>query len=313
MTNLSFISSPRLLRHESTGKPPIINTTEQRAALRARLGAKKQEEQRRMDACRPRPASANDNVDPRWRGNLPVLKAIAEVEPGAALAIRAGGRAPTREIYGEEDGFEVAEDGEKIRLRGERLHKVRPTIEMMFGDLLRVRVITNKAAAGAPRVIEYRHTGPSTPVRKIGDDVLGLGDMRFNYHGKAKRSPAGGLMVSYVDQSGKERAPFYDASAKRGGGEDYDAGRVSGGKAGVRRPACLPQEPERPDLSEASANVLEMILAGFHWKDIGMALGYSNHYADRGAKQHVWAAAAEAKAKVPTADNDNVENFEAAA
>jgi hypothetical protein len=252
------------------------------------------------------PASANDN-NPRWRGNLPVLHEVAKADPEGAFAVWAYGQQPTtsEDVHGDLNACFDGEDDpeEPFEFHAERLHEARPSIEDMFSDLLRVRVVSRRNADGDWSVT-YRHAGPSTSPRHVGGDMIGLGDMRFNYHAEARRPPAGGLMVSYVDRTGQERQPFYDTSKARGSEPDFVRRRPT------TTPAIAAPTKEAVCLSERTTQVLEMILAGFHKYEIGLALGYSRPYADRGAQRHIDAAVADAKVKFPApprrADNDNV-------
>lgn len=292
----------KLAKSKTTGKP-ISSTPEERAARRARAALVTARAAWAIDAHRARMArpADNDNADPRWRGNLPVLHSIAKADPEGAYAVWAfGQQSVSDDVHGDANALFDGEDEpeEPYEFHPERVHKVRPSIEEMFSDLFRVRVVYKRGANGWEQT--YRH---STDVRVLSEGAIGLGGMQFNMHRKARRPPAGGLMTSYVDRNGVTRQPFYDTSETRGADEPI-----------ARRPtsahALVAPADEPVPISEAAAGVLEMILAGFHKYEIGTAHGYSRDYADRGAQRHVEQAVAEAKSKFPAparvANNNNI-------
>ena len=292
---------------EISGKPARMLTTrdgEPFMLMPAAWGTWAKWQERR----RPRPAAANDNRPARRRKNRrnkPVLHDITKADPEGGYAVWAYGQqaeAPV-DVFGDDnacfDGEEAPEN--PIEFHPERLHKVKPSVDEMLADLCRVRVVSERGPRGW--VVTYRHAGPSTPPRHMGEDIIGLGDLRFNYHPKARRPPCGGLMVSYRDRNGVERHPFYDTSELRGA-EPHNRPRRP-----TSAPAIAKLPPDRIEVSTENARILEMILAGRRKFQIGLELGYSRDYADRGAQQHIDAAVAEVKAKFPAPprkkNNDN--------
>ncbi|MER9356167.1 hypothetical protein NKI61_23190 [Mesorhizobium sp. M0514] len=307
----AFITKPRLAKSKLTGGP-VTSTPEERTARRARAALVTAEAATAIDTHRARlerPA-ANDNADPRWRGNLPVLHNITKDDPEGAYAVWAfGQQSVLGDVHGDVNAlFDGEDEPEELHeFQRERVHKIRPSIEEMFSDLLRVRVVHKRGPQGWEQT--YRH---STDVRVLSEGAIGLGGMQFNMHRKARRPPAGGLMTSYVDRNGVTRQPFYDTSETRGADEPLSLHRRPTSAHALVAPAAEPIP-----LSEAAAGVLEMILAGFHKYEIGEARGYSRDYADRGAQRHINQAVAEAKSKFPAparlADNDDVNICKAAA
>lgn len=253
----------------------------------------------------PQQAAANDNRNPRFRGGLPpIVKKLAKVDPEAAWSVLAYGRNPGPvavfgdEAAGFENEAEIADGYQPIGLHAERRHQVRPSINVMLADVLRVRVTRH------PDGSMTRHAGPDDVQRVDGSDTYRLAGMLFNFASDAERPAAGGLMVRYMDASGKTRMPRYDTSKPAGPDEDDDDTMAwtlrVGSRPGAHRPVDIwaPQEPEA-EISETCREVVEMVLARFSYKGIGLHYKAGPDYADRKGKRLVAGAVEELKKAFP--------------
>lgn len=281
----------KIARAWGTREPKTPQTPQARATARAEADRRQADNDNAIAAQRARLAQLwadNDNVPRRFRGNARVLNMLAQQDPAAAWSVREYGRAVDAMLSaGLGDGQEEDPDQGEAEPYGsgsdiDRVHDMRPTINEMMADLMRVRVVSIRGT------VLHRVDGMATRPAFDGYAAT-LAGMQFNYHPEARRPAVGGFMASYTDTTGRVRVPKYDGSKGRGAANDnaMDWCRITEGNPTATRPDPVRELPELVETND----VLEMVLAGASLQEIGTELGYGQHYADRGAWQAVRKAA----------------------
>lgn len=188
-------------------------TDEQRAASRLRIAAERERVERLV-------ADYVADTHPRgrkgrYRGGYPLLRVVLKDNPAGAWSMS---RAIARSSHialndnhraiqwmGSDDHEPEGPDREP--LSPESIHDIRPSINQMMADILRVRVT---------RTMDGQYIR-STQIRLESEQRIVLADMVFSTHPLAHR-PAGGLMVAYgTDAHSKPKLPAIKAEKPRGG------------------------------------------------------------------------------------------------
>lgn len=197
----------------NSNRPNRAKTAEQAAAARARIEAEKQ----RVDALVAAHAAylAQRVRAHRFRRGYPLLQTVLKDNPGGALSLLRAISRSDRQVINEaaiathwagSDDHEP-EGPAAEPLSSEFIHDIRPSINLMMADVLRVRVT---------RTIDGKYIR-SNKLRSDDQQRILLADMVFSTHPHAHR-PAGGLMVSYgTDGKGKPKLPVVKAERPRGG------------------------------------------------------------------------------------------------
>lgn len=198
-------------------------------------------EPRRRDA----PATPLGRI--RFRGGYPALHWLAKREPAGALAVLQYIRALSPSTAPEHDlaegplladndndvhdaythdgsgeapvslGFSeiISEDEVKPDIAPEHLHVIKPSVNEMLADMLRVRFV--RYSDGQTHSVTGMDTGP---VKRKGKLVLA--GMTFWFNPAAKKSKADALeMQSYTDSAGRVQKPRLIADKPKGGKSNH--------------------------------------------------------------------------------------------
>ncbi len=136
---------------------------------------------------------------------------------------------------------ESAQDGPD-EIFPEVLHEIRPSVDDMLADLLRVRVLS--ARKGDTWHIVKHVDGMATRPAFDGHTAR-LAGMTFYMRPKARRGAEGGLLLSYTDANGREQRPAYVASKPRGGKRPHR------GKAAAQTYMARPAVTSSPQRAES--------------------------------------------------------------
>jgi hypothetical protein len=154
----------------------------------------------------------------RFRGGYPLLSRVLKTDPEGAWSLRraiaefaivaANDNHAQASEYAGDDDFEPAGQ-ETVEFRGERRHQMKPSVNVMLADALRVV----RHADGTM----FRHAGLSD-AKVIGRDTFRLADMIFSTSELVRRPEAGGLMLNFGwTRKGKRAEPEIDTRDSKGG------------------------------------------------------------------------------------------------
>ncbi len=166
----------------------------------------------------------------RFRGGYPLLKKLIKKDPAQAWSMmQAISHSPIVAVndnyrsnaWKGSDDYEPAQSSFEP-LHAEFIHDVKPTINQMLADALRIRVTRKADGKVVKSGWKHRERENDTDlgvdfITRVEGDEQFIGDMVFSTH-PSRHRPAGGLMVRYGStRRGKTLEPQIRATKPRGG------------------------------------------------------------------------------------------------